>query len=505
MRKNDTVRFFDFSGGLNTKSPSTAVRLNEAIDLDNIVLLPSGGFRSRFGSSLINTTTMASGAAVHGLGYFRLASGSDFIVSVAGTSIFKSTAFQSAQTDIIGSLTVTTGQDNLWTLTAMNDLIIGVGGAPDAPFKWNGSGNAAALGGSPPSGAFGLTVNNYFFIGRTAANPSRIAWSILGNPEDWSGTGSGTQDVSANDGDTLVGAAPLANNRLLCFKQNSIHELQVTNPPFPLFVKFRGVGAVSKRAIVNVGDMIYFVTPEPRMKATDGYKVYDFPDLIDPTWDGLNKSRLNTIQGIYHPRLRQIWWICSNGTSTTNNYKIIWDLDRKAWLRDTSGSSMNCVCLAQDRYPVGGDYGGFLYQMDKSGKYSDAVGSGNTTSAITSYWTTGWLGQEKLLDIKSVPYLQMNFVGQDTGSIDFRYGFDFNGALKGGSVSMVLSGATYDSLDTYDSESVYYLGGELTKMQFLKGRGKFVQFKFSHTGTMEGFQFNGFECPVKIGSLSLQS
>lgn len=510
MRKSSSVPFFDFTGGLNTKSPSTAVAVNEASDLDNIALLPSGGFRSRYGSALINTAMMGSGSSVHGLGYFRIVGGSDFLVTVAGTKIYKSTAFVPTQTDITDTLTVTDGKDNLWTLTAKNDLFIGVGGAPDVPFKWSGSGNAAVLAGSPPSGSFGLTANNYFFIGSTSSNPSRIYWSILGDPEDWSGTGSGSQDVSKNDGDTLVGAAPLANNRLMCFKQNTIHELQITAPPFPLFQKFKGAGAVSKMAIVNTGDMIYFVTPQPRLMATDGYRIYDssnpgptgITDKIDPTWDALNKSRLNVIQAMYYPRLNQIWILCSYGTSTTNNYCIIWDMNRKAWYRNTTGFSMNALTLAQDQYPVSGDYAGFIYQLDKTGKYSDAVGTGNTSTSITDYWTSGWIGHEKLLNLKVIPYLEMNFVAQDSGTIDFSYGYDFNPSLKGSSVSMTATGAKFD-VDTFD-DGMFYAGGEKTPRVWLKGFGKFVQFKFSHTSTAEPIQFNGFEAPMKVGSVNLQ-
>jgi hypothetical protein len=351
-RASKALRLFTFNGGLNTKAPVTSLLATQALDLQNINLLPSGGFEKRRGNTAFNSSPMASSTAVHGLGYYRQADMDEWLMAVCGTKLFASTALNGTMTDITGAVTITTGQNNIWTHSVMNDLSIWVGGVPDAPIKWTGAGNAAVLGGTPPNGSWGLTANNRFFIGNTAANPSRVAWSILGDPEDWSGTGSGTQDVSKNDGDTLVGGAKLGMDHLILFKENSIHDLIIKTSPFPLFELRRGVGAVSKRAILPVDNYIYFITPEPRMKAFDGQNIIHFPDTIDDVWDGLNKSRLKYIQGLYMPRLRQIWWMCSNTTSSTHNLCLIWDLDRECWLRHTTGFGMNAAVLAQDRGPI---------------------------------------------------------------------------------------------------------------------------------------------------------
>jgi hypothetical protein len=240
---------------------------------------------------------MESGAALHGLGYYRQGDGDHFLAAIVGTKIYSS-PMDGTMTDRTGAVTITTGANNIWTSFVMNDNIHFVGGAPDAPIVWTGAGNATTLGGSPPSGNFGLTHNRRAFIGNTASNPSRMAWSVLGDPTDWSGSGSGTQDIQEGDGDTLVTAVPLNVNHLICFKQNSIHDMITTTAPFPVFPLLRNVGCVGKHATVAVDGLIYFVTPQARMKATDGYKVYDFSDSIDDVWDGLNQSRLQYIVGI---------------------------------------------------------------------------------------------------------------------------------------------------------------------------------------------------------------
>jgi hypothetical protein len=374
----------------------------------------------------------------------------------------------------------------------MNDLAIFVGGAPNAPIKWNGSGDGAVLGGSPPSGNFGIAQNQYFFIGNTAANPSRIQWSIFGNPEDWSGTGSGTQDIAPNDGDTLVGASPLGNDRLILFKQNSIHEMITRNPPFPVYPKFSGYGAVSKRGIINIGDIIYFVTPEPRLKATDGFRIYDFSSDIDNIWDGLNKSRLKYLKLFHNKRLNQLWCICSYGTATTNNYNIVLDLDKKVWLRHTSGFGMNDIITAQDRTIYGGAYNGVIYQLDKESTYADASESG---AAIDAYWRSGWIDFNEMIEGKTIRYVDVNYKAQASGTFTFSYGFDFSSDRKTETIAMYGLGGKYGSA-VYGS-SVY--GGTLdgTKLVFMKGQGKFIQFRIRNNNLNESLLFNGFSIPVK--------
>lgn len=493
MRRSKPLRISDFSGGLNTTSPNTSIQINQALDLQNINLLPNGGFKSRFGNTAFNSSAMASGAAVHGLDFYRQADLDEWLIAISGTGVFASTSLNGTMTDITGAVTVTTGANNIWTFSEMNDLAIFVGGAPDAPIKWSGSGNAAALGGSPPNGEFCFQLNNYFFIGNTASNPSRIQWSILGNPEDWAGTGSGSQDVSKNDGDTLVGAGQIGVDTALLLKQNSIHQMIVRNPPFPVFPLFKNIGAVSKRGIVQAEGLLYFITPEPRMKATDGTSIIDFPTYLDTTWDSLSKSRLKYIQGLYYPKLRQIWWFCTNGSASTNNYCIVWDLERKAWLRHPTGYKMNCACIAQDRVAYGGAYDGKIYRLDNTAAFSDA--SETSPGAIDGYLQSGWLDLESMINSKSFPYVELNFATQNTGTFDFSYGFDFSSNRKTESISMVGPGAKYGSaiygVDVYGGQS------DRSKIIIMKGNGKFFQYRIRHNSASEGFGFNRMEIPIK--------
>ena len=500
MRNSNSVRIFDFSGGLKSNTSAVSIDIDSASDLQNINILPEGSFSARLGNTVFNSTAMVSGSTpISGLGYFRKSDLTDALVSVAGTKFFTSASLSGTMTDSTGAITITSGQNKLWTFTPMNDFIIGVGGAPDAPFTWNGTGNAGALGGSPPSGNFGIQGNNYMFIGNTTANPSRIAWSIFGNPADWSGTGSGNQDVSKNDGDTLVGASVMSNDQMLLFKQNSIHSLIIRNPPFPIFPLFRGAGAVSKRGIVNADGIVYFITPQPRMKATDGNQIVDFPDTIDDVWDGLSQAQLANLHGIYNPVKRQIWWFVSNGSSTTHNLCIVWDLVRKCWLRHTTGYGMNASVRAKDYLIYGGAYDGKCYKQDAATTYSDA--SESSPGSINSYWRSGWIDFRRMINSKTIPYIDVSFLSKSTGTFDISYGFDFLPDRSIVSVSLLAPGNKWNQF----LWGIGRWGGQsnTNKTIFTKGSGKFVQFFIRHNSATEGFTFNGMEVPVKQGQSSI--
>jgi len=498
-RRAQALRFFDFSGGLNTKAPVTALQLNEAQDLQNINLFPSGGFEQRRGNSEFNSTAMVSGStAIQGLGYYRQADQDDFLVVVAATAVFKSDDLDGTM-DTITAGTITSGQDNIWVSTNFNDLILFAGGpdaTADAPFKWDGSGNIAAIGGTPPSGRFILNANNRAFIGDINSNRSRIQWSVLNNPEDWTNSGSGNQDVGLNDGDTLVGAQVLNIDHMLMFKQNSIHDLIIRNDPFPLFPLFTNVGAVSKRGIVSVDGLIYFITPEPRMKATDGTKIIDFPDTIDDVWDSLSTTRLKFLHGQYNKRLHQIIWIVSSSAASTHDLAIIWDIKRQAWLRHTTGYKMNVSVIAQDRRLFGGAYDGKLYEQDKSSIDTDA--SETTPGNISAFWRTGWMDLNSTINSKYFKYFDTSFVGQTSGTFEMAVGYDFGTDRTVTTIDMTKPGGKWGA----GRWGTMKWGGrtDRTKIVFAKGQGKYVQFLARHRDNNQPFAFNGFELPIKEGA-----
>jgi hypothetical protein len=497
-----SITVSNFGGGLVTNSANTSLAFGtgeptEALDLDNVIILPSGkGITKCTGNTAHNSSAMNAGASVQGGIYYRQADQDEFIVTVCGDKLFSDTALSGTMNDVTGALTITAGDNNKWDLIQFNNNIYGFGGsltAPDAPFVYTGAGNASALGGTPPSASGGFQHNNRLFAYRTAANPSRVNWSILSNGADWTGTGSGSHDIWADDGDTVVGHAILSNDLVLFFKEKSIHQMVGRSSPFPFFPVHYNIGAISRRAIVVVDGVAYFVSPKARAYVTDGVSCKELSPDINDIWDSLNTSRLRYIEGFYMegPQFRWIVWMCSTGANTTNNYAIIWDLNNRCWLRRTTGLNGNIAFSTQAGTVYMGAYDGKLYKLAVSNTYTNASTS---SSIISMKWRSGWVGNKDLLNATQFKRVIASLVSQTSGTITVKAGYDFSSDSVIATLEQTAAGGVLDSF-VLDQDQ---LGGQedIIRDADTPGHGNVFQIAFENTAN-EAAQINNFSLTFK--------
>lgn len=483
------VELNDFSGGLNTFDPEYISDLNQSPDLDNIIILDKG-FKKRNGDSAWNSSAMVSGStAVQGLGYIQFNSGTQFLNAVTGTKFFTDSGLSGTMTDTTGAITITSGQNNLWTPVSFNNLQIWFGGAPDAPFKYSGTGNAAALGGSPPSANTAFGANNRIFGLNTAANPSRIFWPVLSDPEDWTGTGSGNADVAKSDGEGLQCGIVTGPDTAILFKNSSTHLMVLTRQPFPIYQLQKGIGIAGKNAYAFANGTIYFVTPGLRMKSTtDGINFQTYPNDINDIWDSINSNRIQYIQGIYYQPLEWIMFVVSTGTSTTNNYLIIWDIERKCFLRCTTGFKSNVLGIVQNRRLFGGHYNGKMYEKLKATIFSDA--SETSPGAIDAYWRSPFRNLGEGLDTTVHPhYISLSVLSESVSTLDMSYGFDYSGAQTTQTFSLAAVGGLWDTA-LWDS-AVWGGQNAIILRQFVLGRGNLFSLRIRNANAAQGFTVQG--------------
>lgn len=483
------VEVNDFSGGLNTFDPEYQSPLNQSPDLDNIVLLDKG-FKKRNGDSAWNSSAMVSSStAIHGMGYIKFNSGTEFLNAVAGTKFFTDSGLSGTMTDTTGAITITTGQDNIWTPVIFNNLQIWFGGAPDAPFKYSGSGNIAALGGSPPSANSAFGANNRVFAMNTTANPSRIFWPVLFDPEDWAGAGSGNADVAKSDGEGLQCGIVTGPDTAILYKNSSTHMMVLTRQPFPIYQLQKGVGVAGKNAYAYANGTTYIVTPGRRMKSTtDGLNFKDYPNNIDDIWDSININRISFIQGVYYDQYQWVVWLVSTGSSTTNNYAIIWDIQRQCFLRCTTGFKGNVIGLVQNRRLFAGHYNGKLFEKLKATVFSDA--SETSPGAIDAYWRTPFKNTEEGLDTTVHPlYLSVSVLSESASTIDISYGFDFTGVQTTQTFSLAAVGGLWDTA-IWDTD---VWGGQnaIVLRVFTGGRGNLFSFRMRNATASQGYTVQG--------------
>lgn len=484
-----SVPLSDFSRGLNTFDPEYISPLNQSPDLDNLIILDKG-FKKRNGDSAWNSSAMVSSAtAVHGLGYLQFNSGTQFLNAITGTKFFTDSGLSGTMSDATGSLTITTGQDNMWTPVVYNNIQIWFGGAPDSPFKFSGSGNAAILGGSPPSAYTAFVANNRVFPISTTANPSRIFWSVLGDPEDYAGAGSGNADVVKSDGEALQCGVVVGPDTAILFKNSSSHLMVLTRAPFPIYQLQKGNGVAGRNAWCYANGTIYIVTPGLRMKSTtDGVNFQTYPNDINDIWDSINPNRISNIQGIYYQALEWVMWIVSTGSSTTNNYLIIWDIKRQCFLRATTGFKSNVVSIIQNRRLFAGHYDGKVYEKLKPLIFSDA--SEVSPGAINAYWRTPYNSYSQEIDTVVHPhYVKIVVLTESASTLTVRYGFDFSSPSQGQNFNLQAAGSLWDvalwDVDVWGGQNATVL------TQFVSGRGNLFSYTMGNSTASQGFTVQG--------------
>lgn len=486
-RRGTEIEINDFSGGLHTATAVTEVARNEAYDASNIVIGPGGSYiRSRYGNTTFNGTAMNSSADVQGLAYLKLINGNDFLVAVCGDKVFKADALDGTMDDITGAVTVTAGQDNIWTLLTFNNVLLMFGGSatnPDTPLQWTGAGNAAALTGTPPAAYGAVQANNRVFAFRTAASPSIVQWCILGNPQDWTGTGSGSQTISTSDNDSVTACAVMNNSLMLVFKQNSVHKMLIStlvSTAFPVFPLFQNVGCAGKHALVVADGLCYFITPKGKMKITNGEIISDdvaLPRLeyIADLWSGGNSSRLQYVQGrrLVGPDYDHICWIMTAAAAgTEHDTALIWDIKNKCWLRHKTGYKANVITTTQTGDIYTGDFAGVIYKQDVVTATTDASVS---STPVDSYWSSGWDQFGSLQKNKAIIESYLSFVSQTSGNINFSWGYGFNAFQKTAVIDQRVSGGIIGQFII----GIGLIGGQtdFIKRIFTTGNGSVFQYR----------------------------
>lgn len=448
------IHFNNFGGGYAGAKGTSARQPNEAQDLDNIIILPGGGgFNNRQGNSEVEDSNAdLSGYInpVQGVISFQKATTEHLIWC---TEIGTSGNVSVLEVDLAGSThtvrkTVTggDGQNVIFSMFKFKNLVIGVSDEQTTPFKIDMSGTPSGgdLGGTPPSGKVGIAWNNVAWIGNTSTNPSKLFYSVLNDAEDWSGAGSGFVEPQAGDGDELIQVVPVSNNVMLYFKRHSIHQVVGRADPFAVFPLVQGTGMAGKNAYVVADGIVHFITPEGKMRITDGSKIYDDKDIpalsnADDLWAQVPKTRLSYVQGVRHigDDFDHLVFMVSLGASqTTNNYAIVWDFKNKCWLKHSKGWNGNCATTVNNGTVYIGGYLGRLYEQNVAAKYTDDSESTpeidgadeqvipTDPPAVSWLWRSDDLAVNSLQNIVQVDRANVIVEYQLSGNIKIAYGYD---------------------------------------------------------------------------------
>lgn len=369
---------FDFSGGLNTKCGPYDAPPNCVVDALNMELV-YGRYSKKKGNTQWTSAAITASTAIRGLAYFQ-----GVIVAEASGKIATASATVAGGTftDITGPV-VFAAANNTWMAPLNNILVIGGDGA--TPIQWTGTGNCSNLGGSPPSGCVcGVSVNNYLFMANNTANPSRLQWSAIVDPNTW--PAANFVDVLLEDVATkpfgIQALFPFGED-ILIFKTNSVSRFytnQLSGTLGPLIVVSDRYGCAGPQCVDKLPDgRVAFIGYNNHVYIYDGNT---FDDISDPPPPQSNiQNTLNALtfktsgfnQGflqVYQAR-NQIWisypftWVSPLGATYTG-VTFIYDIESRCWVSPypdiRQHKAINYLNGSEYLMTAGGD--GFIYRQD---------------------------------------------------------------------------------------------------------------------------------------------
>ena len=305
------------------------------VDAENVFFELDGGPHKIGGASKLNSTTIESGAVLTGVyDYWRQGTTG---LPVRRRVVHAGTKVLSDADDAVFSTTLFTGLTSgaVPNYSTFDDLlIISSDSTVDVPRSWNQT-TAQNLAGSPPRFSFSTPHKGRQFAAGVYTNPSTLYYSAAFDPEDWTGSGSGSIRIDPDDGDMITGIASY-KGELVIFKgpnKGSIHRLSGSSgADFSVIPFVRGLGCAWQNTIFQFKDDLGFVSQYGSvhsLKATSAFG--DFNDaalsraINSWLFEHVNYNRIRYIQAANDSLSGQVLFTMSVDSSATNNAILMMD------------------------------------------------------------------------------------------------------------------------------------------------------------------------------------
>ncbi len=522
-----------FAGGWSTDSgPSTEQPIGEGdiiqlpflVEAENVVFEFDGGPHKAPGTSRLNSGALESGAAIKGLtDYWKqgtAASPTQKRVLHVSTVIKKDDA-DGTFTDIFTGLE----SGKVPAYSQFDDfLIISSDSNVDVPKSWDQT-TAQDLAGTPPNFAFSAINHNRAWAAGVAANPSRLYYSALLNPEDWIGSGSGSIDIDPNDGDSITGIIS-HKNELWVFKgpyKGSIHRIAGTAPTgadaFSRLLFIRGLGAVGHNTLFRSRDDIGFMWSDGTihsLAATASFGDFSEAALSRPIngWlrEHLNFGRLKHAWAADWGEFGQVLFTVPIDGSTNPNDILVMDyrFDPVRWshwpaFSDVAGCLASVIDATDNdrRIVYAGGTDGFVRKLGRKTRSIDGVAS------INFNVKTPHINYSSAIMMKTLATVSVGLQPKNNGNITFGWQRD-NKAQQTGTIGQggtdVLASSTGGDEFTLGTST---LGGGRFVDRFLEqeegGEFRSVQFQITNNVLHEDVEMHSISARIVPGGWSTEN
>jgi len=348
----NSYKAYDFSGGLDIKTSraklAAMARNNRTVIAQNVTFGDDGMARARPGFWMMNwqaAFTSGANGSIRGGYQFTKSDGSTWMIVATLTTLF---ALNSADM-AAGPITLKTGLagSGRYSFAVYNDTLFIANGF-DAPMQFDGT-TVTPLGGGAPSTLIQVVAHGNRLFGLAAAVPSRVYWSRLNNPLDWTGTDdAGFLDVNPNDNHGITTLVP-SINELVILKSSRPYRLQGIGPATGYTVQDNlvpatgSVGCAWRQAAAFAQNDVWYASRIGIHRLTVTAQFGDLSesfvsDPISPVFSEPDKidledtGPLKVPQLVYEPRTHCLYVpVKTVGRGQHMDTILVYDIGLKAW------------------------------------------------------------------------------------------------------------------------------------------------------------------------------
>lgn len=353
--------------------------------------------------------------------------------------------------------------------TQLSDLAILVANTEPTQ-KWDGvAASFSVLLGTPPAnGKFICIWQNRVWIANTSAGKSRLHYSNVGLPEDWTTAGAaGFIDININDGDEITGIMPIGT-ALYIFKNRTVYKLMgITPTSFTVQPLLGNRGCVAPRSIVNMGPFIIYLS-QYGLHAVGDYVDGFMAEAIEDAVVDMTKT------GACAAKLRDLYVLAYDSDGDGKN-DAAFALDARVGAWQTWDNMKANVLIQKDDgslYSAGSD-------LIITRKHD--TGEDDSGTPITMQWRSSMLGWDDFTAIKKLA--DQWFKGKPIAGKNLTVNIYVDGVLKSSDTT---------ALDpAYAGETVKVFGQDAMDQDM---EGRYFQIEFTNAE---------LAAPVEISGLSL--
>ncbi|MBU2346526.1 MAG: hypothetical protein KJ888_20240, partial [Gammaproteobacteria bacterium] len=401
--------------GLDTTSSDPTIADSRASDLLNVKLSKGLDLKKRYGYSVINDTLDdydLSSPAITGIFDTLFSDGTSHTIAFIGNKIkYDNSGTWTEVSTTYASPTLTAGANyHFQCIMALDSAVCT--NDQDVPVKVSSTPAKSALDVSDLTDtltkARTLTwYRNYLILGNTVEasteRPTRFRWSNVGTIETWDDDD--FVDIATFAGDEIVGFFELYGELYIILTKSIWKASLVGGDDVFTFRKVvDGIGAISTYSIkvVHLSEnrvAAIFLDELKRVLMFDGTVVIDIGQIIQPTLDTMNESRLSNFVSTFDGK--SYYLSISDSSATTNDVLYEFQTEIGEW---TTHSQIDANAMAQVKESDGsvktyfGNNNGFVYWLNNPNNTNDVDGATGIVDSVETINTTTETGAQAIVD-----------------------------------------------------------------------------------------------------------